>query len=68
MSQSGRSTALSNRSGSGADSPDTELDPYAIVIPPLLKVIDKELTIEKYRRLLGSAEFLAQTVRPDALA
>jgi len=33
------------------------------VIAPLLKVIDKDLTVERYKRLLGSAEFLAQKVR-----
>merc|ERR1711988_1622868 len=33
------------------------------VIPPLLKVIDKDLTVERYKRLLGSAEFLSQKVR-----
>merc|ERR1711988_1616682 len=33
------------------------------VIAPLLKVIDKDLTVERYKRLLGSAEFLSQKVR-----
>jgi len=33
------------------------------VIPPLLKVIDKDLTVERYKRLLGSAAFLQQKVR-----
>jgi len=33
------------------------------IIPPLLKVIDKDLTVERYKRLLGSAEFLSQKVR-----
>merc|ERR1711988_630762 len=33
------------------------------VIPPLLKVIDKDLTVKRYKRLLGSAEFLSQKVR-----
>lgn len=66
----GRTSSMSNKSGKTkkARSPspactEGEIDPYAIVIPPLLKVIDKELTIERYKRLLGSAEFLAQKVR-----
>jgi len=33
------------------------------VIPPLLKVIDKDLTVERYKRLLGSSDFLSQKVR-----
>lgn len=60
-SLSGRMSSLSN-CDPGSPEPD-EIDPNTIVIPPLLKVIDKELTIEKYKRLLGSAEFLSQKVR-----
>lgn len=60
-SMSGRCSSLSNTTDKEGEA--EELDPTSIVIPPLLKVIDKELTIEKYKRLLGSAEFLAQKVR-----
>jgi len=66
----GRTSSMSNKSGKTkkARSPspactEGEVDPYAIMIPPLLKVIDKELTLERYKRLLGSAEFLSQKVR-----
>jgi len=49
---------------SGKDSPTGGADDSEdSVIAPLLKVIDKDLTVERYRRLLGSAEFLAQKVR-----
>jgi len=60
-SLSGRLSSMSNTTDKEGEA--EELDPTSIVIPPLLKVIDKELTIEKYKRLLGSAEFLAQKVR-----
>eukprot|EP00656_Telonema_subtile_P036807 TRINITY_DN4086_c0_g1_i5.p1 TRINITY_DN4086_c0_g1~~TRINITY_DN4086_c0_g1_i5.p1 ORF type:complete len:392 (+),score=67.26 TRINITY_DN4086_c0_g1_i5:612-1787(+) len=69
-SMSGRMsmTSLSNKSGRqsrGAASvgsrPDININ--EVVIPPLLKVIDKELTVERYTRLLGSAEFLARKLR-----
>merc|ERR1712091_79624 len=63
---SGRMSAMSMQS-SGRMSPVScaaaEDDQGDIVIPPLLKVIDKDLTIDRYKRLLGSAEFLAQKVR-----
>ena len=44
-------------------SPGAEEEEEDSVIAPLLKVIDKDLTVERYKRLLGSAEFLAQKVR-----
>lgn len=47
----------------GLSSPGGADDGEDSVIPPLLKVIDKDLTVERYKRLLGSAEFLAQKVR-----
>jgi len=64
-SMSGRMSSLSNHSGrmSPASCADDNNSSDDIVIPPLLKVIDKDLTIDRYKRLLGSAEFLAQKVR-----
>eukprot|EP00657_Telonema_sp_P-1_P010791 TRINITY_DN5387_c0_g1_i1.p1 TRINITY_DN5387_c0_g1~~TRINITY_DN5387_c0_g1_i1.p1 ORF type:complete len:142 (+),score=32.42 TRINITY_DN5387_c0_g1_i1:170-595(+) len=56
----GRQSSMSNTS---LPSEIEFADLNDIVIPPLLKVIDKDLTIERYKRLLGSAEFLAQKVR-----
>jgi len=50
----------------GKDAPPSPVpgdDGEDSVIAPLLKVIDKDLTVERYKRLLGSAEFLAQKVR-----
>lgn len=49
--------------GKGPPSPSHGEDGEDSVIPPLLKVIDKDLTVERYKRLLGSAEFLSQKVR-----
>jgi len=51
---------IKNKEGSLPSSIDEGEDS---VIPPLLKVIDKDLTVERYKRLLGSAEFLSQKVR-----
>merc|ERR1711981_826988 len=65
----GRSSSMSKGKKSpkgGASSPVPEGgadDGEDSVIPPLLKVIDKDLTVERYKRLLGSAEFLSQKVR-----
>lgn len=58
-SMSGRMSSLSNHSNTQVCQPEEQ----DVVIPPLLKVIDKELTIDRYKRLLGSAEFLSQKVR-----
>jgi len=49
--------------GKDAASPAPGNDGEDSIIAPLLKVIDKELTVERYKRLLGSAEFLSQKVR-----
>merc|ERR1711934_1064999 len=49
--------------GKEAASPAPGDDGEDSIIAPLLKVIDKELTVERYKRLLGSAEFLSQKVR-----
>merc|ERR1719182_1104929 len=57
---------MSNKSGRASPMSacmDDTTEVQDIVIPPLLKVIDKDLTIDRYKRLLGSAEFLAQKVR-----
>merc|ERR1711968_113317 len=43
--------------GKEAASPAPGDDGEDSIIAPLLKVIDKELTVERYKRLLGSAEF-----------
>jgi len=55
------SPTLGKSSKGGRESPTGEEEDS--VIPPLLKVIDKELTVERYKRLLGSASFLSQKVR-----
>lgn len=65
-SMSGRFSPASTR-GSGVKSPPLDIDLNDLTIPPLLKVIDKDLTTDRYKRLLGSAEFLAQKVRVSYL-
>merc|ERR1712100_647294 len=57
MSKSGKHSPTS------PGSPGGDEDDGDSIIAPLLKVIDKDLTVERYKRLLGSAEFLAQKVR-----
>lgn len=57
MSKSGKHSPTSPGSPGGDD------DAEDSIIAPLLKVIDKDLTVERYKRLLGSAEFLSQKVR-----
>lgn len=60
----GRSSSMSKTAKSGKESPCAlGEDGEDSVIAPLLKVIDKDLTVERYKRLLGSAEFLSQKVR-----
>jgi len=59
-----RSPSAMGKSGKGSPtSPGGGEEAGDSVIAPLLKVIDKDLTVERYKRLLGSAEFLSQKVR-----
>ena len=58
------SPGMSTKSGKHSPtSPGGEEAGGDSIIAPLLKVIDKDLTVERYKRLLGSAEFLSQKVR-----